>query len=270
MERLRLAGRWTLVTGASSGLGLEMARQIARDHHGNLLLVARRSDRLAALADELRQAHGVAVECISADMCRLEDVDRTFEQATDGQRDLCAAVLNAGVTYFGEALEQSLESFLGVLHTNIVAKVRLVHRLAPWMQSHRPDGAIMLVSSVAGFSPMPYQAVYGGSKAFMTNFAQALIAERRGQPPSITVFAPGGIATEMLEISGLARKFKPGDVGIMDPAACARIALDGMLRRRALVIPGALNKLMSLAMRFAPRQFVSARVADLYRSGLPS
>lgn len=269
MEKLSLRGRWTLVTGASSGLGVELARLVAAEHGGNVVLVARRRDRLEALAKELREAHKVEVHCVGADMTRREDVDRAFEEATAEGRALCAMVLNAGVTYFGRALEQSYEDLLALVQTNVLSNLRFVQRFAPYAQAQQPDAAVMLVSSLAGFSPMPWQAAYGGSKAFLSNFGQALVEELRGKSPSVTVFAPGGIATEMLDTSGIGRKFKAGDLGIMAADKCARIALEGMLRRRALVVPGVLNKVSTVAMRLAPRQFVAGRISALYREALP-
>ena len=128
MQKLSLQGKYTLITGASSGLGLEMARHVAKDHKGNLVLVARRLDRLEALAVELR-AHGVAVVCIQADMTRREDVTRTFEEATR-DRAVHAAILNAGVTYFGRAIEHDFEDFermLAIAEKKKVKKVIFIH-----------------------------------------------------------------------------------------------------------------------------------------------
>ncbi|MBP6834114.1 MAG: SDR family NAD(P)-dependent oxidoreductase [Deltaproteobacteria bacterium] len=268
MQNLSLTGKYTLVTGASSGLGLEMARIVARDHKGHLVLVARRLDRLEALATELREAHGVDVVCIQADMTRREDVVRTFEQATAG-RAVHAAILNAGVTYFGRGLDHGFDDFDAMLATNVTSVVWLTQRFAQHILSDSPGGGVMIVSSVAGTTATPYQAAYSGTKAFLNNFGLALGEELVGEPVSVTVFVPGGIATEMGEKSGTARKFKKGDVGMMDADVCARRAVRGLTRRERFVIPGALNVLNDLVLRFTPRGLASAMAARLYRDALP-
>jgi short-subunit dehydrogenase len=269
MQKLSLAGKYTLVTGASSGLGLEMARQIARDHKGNLVLVARRLDRLEALAAELREAHGVEVACIQADMTRREDVTRTFDEAT-AARTIHAVVLNAGVTYFGRAIEHDFEDFERMLATNVISVVWLAQRFAQHIMENSPGGGLMIVSSFTGITPTTFQAAYSGTKAFLNNFGMAFAEELAEHDLSLTVFVPGGIATEMGEKSGTARKFKKGDVGMMDADACARVALNGFLRRRRFVVPGALNVLNDFVLRFTPRTLAVAMTARLYRDALPA
>lgn len=265
--KLSLEGRYTVVTGASSGLGMEMARHIAKDHKGNLVLVARRKDRLDALADELRGSHGVDVHSVAADMSRPDDVSRAFEQATAG-REVHGAILNAGVTYFGPALDLDYAAFEQMLATNVSSVVWLTQRFLKDMLP-RKDGAVMIVSSLAGTVPTTYQAAYSGTKAFLNNFGMAVSEEIRGSGVSLTVFVPGGIATEMGEKSGTARKFKRGDVGMMEPDECARLAVRGFTARHRFVVPGALNQLNDLLMRFTPRATIAAMTARLYRDALP-
>jgi short-subunit dehydrogenase len=265
--KLSLGGRYTVVTGASSGLGLEIARHIAKDHKGNLVLVARRKDRLEALAAELTAAHGVDVRCVAADMTKPDDVQRSFDEATAG-REVHAAVLNAGVTYFGPALELDEVAFEQMLATNVRSVVALTQRYLRHMLPRR-DGGVMIVSSVAGTVPTTYQAAYSGTKAFLNNYGVALGEELRGTGVSLTVFVPGGIATEMGEKSGTARKFKRGDVGMMDADVCARHAVRGLVGRDRFVVPGALNQLNDLLLRFAPRAAIAAMTARIYRDALP-
>jgi short-subunit dehydrogenase len=266
MQKLSLQGKYTLITGASSGLGLEMARHVAKDHKGNLVLVARRLDRLEALAVELR-AHGVAVACIQADMTRREDVTRTFEEATR-DRAVHAAILNAGVTYFGRAIEHDFEDFERMLATNVTSVVWLAQRFAQHILDRAPGGGVMIVSSLAGTTPTTFQAAYSGTKGFLNNFGMAFAEELAEHDMSLTTFVPGGIATEMGDKSGISRKFKKGDVGMMDADACARIAVDGFVRRKRFVVPGALNQLNDFVLRFTPRAVAVAMTAKLYRSAL--
>src|SRR5882724_10101156 len=127
MQALSLQGRFTLITGASAGLGREMAREVATRHGGHLVLVARRRERLEELATELRQ-HGAQVVCITADLTKSEDVDRVLAEATRG-REIHAAILNAGVTYLGHHLDLSHAEQHAILSTNVISVVRLAQEL---------------------------------------------------------------------------------------------------------------------------------------------
>ncbi len=269
MEPLSLAGRFTLVTGASSGLGLELARSIARDHKGNLVLVARRRDKLDALAEVIRSQHGVEVVCLTADMTSPTDVERTYTEATTG-RSIYAAILNAGVTYFGPGLDQPFDDFQRLLATNVTSVVALTQKFLMHQIADKNHGGVMIVSSVAGTTPTTYQAAYCGSKAFLNNYGLALGEEIAHEGVSLSVFVPGGIATEMGEKSGTARKFKRGDVGMMEPDVCAHIALAGFIARRRFIVPGALNQFNDFLLRFAPRAWAAAITRRIYQGALPA
>ncbi|MBN1204321.1 MAG: SDR family oxidoreductase [Myxococcaceae bacterium] len=261
---LELRGRWTLVTGASSGLGVELARAIARDHGGNVLVVARRRDRLEALCDELRSRYGVQAACIVADLSRTEEVERVFVEATR-ERELHGAALNAGVTYWGEALKQDWGELHAMLNTNVTSMVRLSTLFARHFIERRTEGGLLFVSSVAAFIPVPYQAAYSGTKAFILSYGQALGQELRPQGVSVTVFAPGGISTELLDKSGLSKRFKAGDMGVMSAEQSAAHALRAFLHRKELCVPGPLNQALALVARLLPRGFLAQRTAAMYK-----
>jgi len=263
--RLQLRSRWVLVTGASSGLGLEMARLLAREHGANLVLVARRRERLEALAAELQRAHGIQAVAVAADLARDGAAERVLAEATAGGRTLSAVVLNAGVTYYGDALAQEPAALQALLHTNVLGMVDLASRAARHFLACSEPGALLLVSSVGSLMPLPYQAAYGASKAFVTSYGLSLGEELRGRGVSVTVFAPGGIATELLTLSGLDAKFKAGQLGVMEASACAARAVEALVQRRALVVPGLLNQALAAVPRLLPRRFLASRVAALYR-----
>ncbi len=264
--KLVLQDKSIVVTGASSGLGLEMARQLARDHKAHPVLVARRKDRLEILAEELR-AFGVRPRVVVADLSRPADVDRLFEEATREPVD--GFICNAGVTFFGHTLEHKSEDVSSLLATNVGSVVSLTQRAVPYLLE-RGGGGVMLVSSMAGFQPMPFQAVYGGSKAFVTSYGLALSEELRGQSVSVTVFCPGGIATEMMDTAGLSSKYQKGHPLVMDVEPCAALALSAFVARKRIAVPGGLNKVAAFFAQMSPTRIVTRLVANDYRGALPA
>jgi uncharacterized protein len=257
----------TLVTGASAGLGREIARVIAEQHAGNLVIVARRADRLSELAEELRRRCGVEVTPLVADLSVPSEIERCFTEATTG-RTIQGVILNAGVTYFGRATEQTDESVASIISTNVSGVVGLSTRFARYFVNEKIRGGLMMVSSMASLAPFPYQAVYAGTKAFITSFALALREELRENGIPVTVFCPAGIASEMLETSGLSKQFQPGSTGIMDADVCARYAVDAFGSDLGLAIPGPSNWIASMAMRAFPRTLVARAVERIYRGGI--
>jgi short-subunit dehydrogenase len=263
-DRLELQGKYTLITGASSGLGREMARIIALRHRGNLVLVARRGERLRELAAELA---GVDVVCIEADLAHPPDLARVVEQATQG-RTLHAVILNAGVAYLGSALRQPFEDFERMLATNVTSTVYLTQRLLQHMVAHQTQGALLIVSSLAGLTPTTWLAGYSGTKGFLHNFGMAVGEEVAPHGISVTVFAPGGVLTEMGQRSGTARKFGRGDLVMMEADRCAEQGIHAMMQRKRFWVPGWLNQLSALALRFLPRTLATAFSARVYREAL--
>ena len=244
-----------------------MAKQLVQEHGANVIAVARRRDRLESLRDELTNGTSV-VHPLVADLATPADVTRLVAEATE-LGDVRGVILNAGVTYYGHALDQDLEAFDKLLATNVTALVHLCQRFSRYFQAKKNDGGVLLVSSMAGFAPLPYQAAYAATKAFVTSYGRSLAYELKGKGVNVSVFAPGGIATEMLELSGLNRKFKAGDVGIMSAEECARLALDGFKKRRMLTVPGASNKLMAAGMKLAPNGVLLPAIAKIYEGSLP-
>jgi short-subunit dehydrogenase len=256
-----------MVTGASSGLGLEMARQLARDHGANLVLVARRAEKLAALGEELERAHGVSIRKVVADLSREADVESVFREAT-AEHELYGAILNAGITHFGEHLDLPWSGFKALIDTNVNAVAQLTHLCLPYLIEKGQGGGLMLVASMAGVTPVPYQAAYSGTKAFVVAFGHSLWHELRGRDVSITTFVPGGIATEMTDGAGLSAHFGKGGLFIQSPEACARDAITAFQRRKHTLVPGVVNKLGVVASKALPRSLMVGQVASEYRKAL--
>jgi short-subunit dehydrogenase len=266
MRNLDVRSRWVVVTGASSGLGRAIALDLAKRHGANLILVARRVERLQALQSELQTSYGVLAQVIAADLSQREDVDRVFRDSTR-EHDVIAVVLNAGVTHFGHYSDLAWEGFETLLDTNVKSTVRLVHAFVPYLLEKDQGGALMLVTSMSGLIPVPFQTAYSSSKAFLTTFGLGLNHELAGRNVSITTLAPGGIATEMTETSGLAQHF--GDtLQIQSAEFVAHVAVDALIRRRYLAVPGYFNRLQLLLPRFLPRRLVGRVVAAAYQKAL--
>lgn len=263
MKAMDFRDRWVLVTGASSGLGRQMAKLLATEYGANVIAVARRADRLAELQAEVAAAGGGKVEALTADLSKLAEVDRVVLESTRG-RELYAAVLNAGVTHFGDFHELTWEGFEGMLATNVTAVVRLVTTLLPPIENAGQGGGLLIVSSMAGLTPIPYQTAYSATKAFLVNFGCGLYHELRGRNVSVTTFVPGGIKTEMTAGDRFEKL-----VGFLMPVeACAREAVEGFRRRRYLHAPGFVNRMSATLMRFLPQELMTGRVAATYRGSL--
>ena len=246
-----------IVTGASSGIGAEIARELARRGHG-VTLVARREDRLRALADELERAHAVRVEVIAAD---LTDADsRGALPGALASRGLSAAILvnNAGFTTMGPVRMADRAAELALVRTNVEAVVDLCALFVPGMAT-RHRGAVMNTASTASFQPLPGQASYGASKAFVLSYGRALAAELRGSGVSVTTLCPGPVETGFAEAAGMtdveAAESLPKIMWL--PAdEVARAGVEGMAAGRTVVIPGTANRVGAGLAHLAPKSIL--------------
>lgn len=266
MTKMNLTNRWILLTGASSGLGKAMAHEMAKHYQANLILVARRAEKLNEIKTELESKYNVQCEVMPADMTDPRAVDKLFEQATE-QRDLYGVVLNAGVTYYGKHSQLPWEQYQSIIATNLDSVMRLTHLSLQYFKKKDNGGAIMLVTSMAGLIPVPYQAAYSGTKAFLTQFGQSLSLELEKENVSITTYAPGGISTEMTQTSGLDDIF--GDSPFLQtPESCARTGVKAMVNRKRLAVPGLMNRLQLFITRLVPRGLVLNILATAYQRGV--
>ena len=246
-----------IVTGASSGIGAEMARELARRGHG-LTLVARREDRLLALAAELTQASSVRVEVIAAD---LTDADSRGDlPALLASRGLTVDILinNAGFTTMGPVSNADRAAELALVRTNVEAVVDLCDLFIPGMLT-RHRGAVLNTASTAAFQPLPGQASYGASKAFVLSYGRALAAELRGSGVSVTTLCPGPVETGFAEAAGMtdeeAAESLPKVMWI--PARdVARAAIEALAAGRTVVIPGAANRVGAGLAHLAPKSIL--------------
>lgn len=247
-----------VVTGASSGIGLELARLLARDRH-DVTLVARRGDRLAEIVAELSENHGVRAVPVALD---LSDPDAPAELVRRLDSEVDVLVNNAGVGRVGRFAECGWDEWARMLQLNLVTLTELTHRLCPGMVERR-YGRILNVGSTAGFQPGPGMAVYYATKAYVLSLSEALAVELAGTGVTVTTLAPGVTDTPFIESSDaqdvLLTRFMR-----MPARQVAEAGYRGMLAGRSLVVPGLVNKLGAQAVRVGPRWLVPRVIAKLH------
>jgi uncharacterized protein len=236
-----------VVTGASSGIGTEIARGLARRGYP-LLLVARRRERLDELAGELRTNHSATVDVMPLDLAdsaqRAELADRLTTSPVAG---LCNS---AGFGTSGQFRTLPIERETEEVTLNALALMELTHSALPGMVD-RHAGAVLNIASIAGFQPIPGMAVYSATKAFVQTFSEAVHEELHGTGVSCTALCPGPVPTEWADIAD-AQQWSIG-IAQVSPVDVAQAAIAGMLEGRRSVVPGLVPKVVSLGGRFAPR-----------------
>jgi short-subunit dehydrogenase len=241
-----------LVTGASSGIGAEIARELARRGHG-VTLVARREQRLRELAGELAAEHGVRAEAIACDLADAEARQRLVAAVAELGLEVEVLINNAGFTTIGRFQDLDPERELLEVRTNVEAVVALCADYVPRMVE-RGRGAVLNVASTAAFQPIPRQVTYSASKAFVLHFTEAMHSDLQGTGVTATALCPGPIRTEFLEAAGRGEAAELGPSFVwVSPAKVARAAVAGLERGRRVVVPGVLNLIGAIAGRHTPR-----------------
>ena len=251
---------WTLITGASEGLGVEFAHIAAREKR-NVILAARSKDKLEKVAGDVR-ALGVEAVVIVADLSNMTEVDRLWSEATEG-REIDMLVNNAGLGSNGAFAEgQNWTRELASINVNMLALTRLMKLAVPHMQGLQM-GRILNVASVASFTPGPNMAVYSATKAYVLSLSEAVAEELRGTNVTVTALCPGATATNFFEdadmhgvrLLKLARPMAAGPV--------ADLGWRGALTGKRIVVPGLMNKLFAFSPRFTPRAITTRVAAQL-------
>ncbi len=255
--------RTCVVTGASSGIGTEIATQLAARGHG-VTLVARRQAELRQLADRLSSTHGIRAEVITADL--TDEGSRRAIATEVEQRSLAVNILvnNAGGTTVGPVYRSDVDRELALVRTNVEAVVHLCSVFLPAMVERR-SGAVLNVASTAAFQPLPGQAAYGASKAFVLSYSHALRGELRPTGVTVTALCPGPVETGFATAAGIsdteAAEAMPKIMWV--PAAdVAKAAVKGLDANKAVVIPGLANRVTAAAGWLSPRGVVVPMVAS--------
>jgi short-subunit dehydrogenase len=259
-----MAGERTLITGASAGIGAALA-DVCAQHGHDLILVARRNDRLAARAAEIQGRYAVKVSWFSEDLSDPAGPRRLFEAV--GAQNLAVEHLinNAGVGLYGKFAATDLDAELKMIQLNCTSVVELTKRFLPGMIQRR-HGRVLNVASTAAFVPGPWMSIYYATKAFVLSFSEAIDYELEPSGISVTTLCPGPTESEFKVRAGSQRS-RLFEAFVMDAPRVARAGYDGMMSGKALVVPGLRNKAIPVAARFAPRSVI-ARLS--HRAARPS
>ena len=246
----------TLVTGASSGIGLELATLLAKNRH-DVVLVARGSDKLDGIARGLGEEFGVAATALAADLSDPSAPLDIFLTLAERKVVIDVLVNDAGFGVYGFFAETSLEKELAMIQVNVAALTQLTKLFLPGMLERR-RGRVLNVASTAAFQPGPLMAVYYATKAYVLSFSEALGNETAGTGVTVTALCPGPTATDFRRRADFqpARSL-PGPL-VMDAAAVARAGYEGMVRGKRVVVPGLANFAFVQALRATPRNLATA------------
>jgi short-subunit dehydrogenase len=249
-------GETALVTEASSGIGLELAKLFAGDGF-DVLLVARSEDTLAAVADELERRHGITARPFPADLARPDAARELYESVTGEGYVVDALVNNAGFGVYGEFVETDLEQELDVIALHVMT-VTVLTKLFGRDMAERGHGYVLNNASIAGIAPLPTSAVYSAAKHYERSFSEALAEELVDEGVTVTALCPGETDTGFMERGNFEEAAYEED-DLMDPATVAAAGYEGLLNGDRIVIPGLENKLNAFLRRVLPRkQYVKA------------
>jgi uncharacterized protein len=243
-----------LITGASSGIGLDLAQLMAPEF--DLVITARNQIELEKIARDLEAAHRTHVHAIAAELTLPEAPQQIFSEIERRGLPVDILINNAGFGLYGPFAESDSKSSLGMVAVNIAALTSLTRLVLPGM-IERKRGKIMNVASTAGFQPGPLMAVYYATKAYVIMFSEAIANELKGSGVSVTCLCPGATATQFAARANMenSRLFK---MGAMKSKDVALAGYKGMMAGTSIVIPGLLNKTIAMSVRFSPRKLVTA------------
>lgn len=245
--------RCALVTGASEGIGRELAEVMAGDGW-NLIILARRENLLNELATEITSRHSVDVKILPSDLSRSEAPREIYEKTLEWGIAVDALVNNAGFGITKAFQDSDYQRVVDMLQVNITSLTQLTHLFLPDMV-RRGRGWILNVSSLAAYLPMPNFAAYAASKAYVLNFSEALTREVEGSGVKVSCLCPGPTATGFGRVAGQ-RQPSRREIASTSAEVVAGLGYKGMISGKRIIIPGWMNRLMPFVLRFAPRSLV--------------
>lgn len=253
-------GNWAVVTGASAGIGEAIAVELA-EAGVNLVLTARRRERLELLAERLRTQNGIQAQVIVADLALPQTPQQIFDATEGAGLKVDVLVNNAGFGEYGEFLRSNLEMQVGMVQVNCTAVVHLTRLFLPAMVERR-RGWLMIVASTASYQPVPYLSTYGATKAFDRMLAEALAEEMKRYGVYVSALCPGPTESEFNQVAG----GRTGDNRKPQSAvAVAQRGLEGLAKGKHWVIPYLAGRLQVFTQRFVPRRVVTGAIERLFR-----
>ncbi len=247
--------KFVLITGASTGIGYELAKIFAKEKY-NLILVARNIEKLIEIREELQNL-GVNIVIIKKDLSRPESPQELFNEIAEKNIEVDILINNAGFGLLGPFNELDINAQLEMIQLNITSLVQITYLFLPKMIEKR-SGKIMNVASTAAFQPGPYMAIYYATKSFVLSFSEAIYAELKSKGITVTALCPGPTKTEFQKRAGMENinleraKLLP----YMSAEKVAQIGYKGLMKGKRVVIPGFLNKLGTKLVRLVPQTFV--------------
>ena len=263
MGKIDFENKWVVVTGASSGLGEALAIELASKEKANLVITARRKERLEDLRSRIEKEFGREVVVISSDLSDPESVKNLFDESTS-QKEIFAIINNAGMTDFNPADIKDFEKYEKIIEVNMKVPIRLSLLFLDYFKK-KGEGAILNITSMGAFFPLVYQGAYTASKHGAQVFTEILSKENNGENITISSFAPGGIATEMLSSSGLDKLRGSDDFFNWSAEKVAEKAISSFKRKKLLSVPGLVYKLGLILKRILPRTVLLHFLEKSYR-----
>lgn len=245
--------RTALITGASSGIGLELAHVLA-DEKSDLILVARNKEKLLALAEELKRNNDINIKVIAKDLSKPEEVKALIDEVKN--ENIQYLINNAGFGYFGAYHECGWKTTQDMMELNMTTLAHLTHSLLPKM-IERGSGKILNVASVAGFLPGPNMAVYYATKAFVLHFSEAIAQELKGTGVTVTALCPGPTESQFMDVSGMAETKLVKGRKLPTSKQVAEYGYQAMMRGQHIAVHGWGNFILSVLPRLFPRRLTT-------------
>lgn len=252
--------RTALITGASSGIGMEFAGVFAREGY-DLVLVARTAERLSQIRDALVAAYGVSITYLAVDLAAPGAPEALYEGLESQGQTIDVLVNNAGMGDYGRFMEGDIATLRAMLRLNVVVPTMLA-RLFGAQMVRRTTGSILNVASVAGFMPGPWMAAYFATKAQVLSLSEALAYELQGTGVSVTALCPGPVQTPFFKTAHAERSSMVKGKKLASPKEIAEYGYRAMVQKKRIAVPGLINKLIVFSFRFMPRAVVVYLVAS--------
>jgi short-subunit dehydrogenase len=262
MGKMELRNRTVLITGATRGLGKQLAIYLANVEGANLVLVGRDRAGLQSVVDEIGEHCSVEVKIIPQDLLAENSAQIIFDEVQ--RDDIFGLVNNAGMTYYGETEVSQIDLFRSIIDLDFKVVVELSLLFLSRFKT-RGEGFILNVTSLASFVPIPYQTIYAAAKSATQSFSECLAEENKNSPIVVSTFAPAGIVTDIIAESGLTRHMQKHLYFYVTPEHAAKLAIKSLKRRKRLIIPGYINRLIYFFINILPRTVLIAASAKIFK-----